>query len=98
MLSRNMRFVILLSGECKLLKAACLQPAFRKNSGSFVFTKGYQTPRYPLGKIYNKGLVSAAGEYYTDDFRNCGRTFVTCYAVLYTINSSSFCYRVLFLL
>lgn len=51
-LSRNMRFMILLSVDCKLLKAACLQSAFRKNSGSFVFTKGYQTPRCPLGKIY----------------------------------------------
>lgn len=34
------------------VKDACLQPAFRKNSGSFVFTEGYQTPRYPLGKKY----------------------------------------------
>lgn len=101
-LSRNTRITNLLSVECKLLKAACLQPAFRKNSGSFVFTEEYQTPRYLLGQKCvcweNKGPASATGKYYTDAFRNCGRIFVTCYAVLYTINSSFFCYKLLFLL
>jgi len=29
--------MISLSVECKLLKAACLQPAFRNSSGSLVF-------------------------------------------------------------
>lgn len=101
-LSRNMRFMICFSVECKLLKAACLQSAFTKNSGSFVFAEGYQTPRYPPGTIYicweNKGLVSAAAKYYTDAFINVGRIFAACYSVLCTINSSGFCYKMLFLL
>ena len=36
-LLRNTGFMISLSVECKLLKAACLQPAFRNSSGSLVF-------------------------------------------------------------
>lgn len=85
-----------------MLKVARLLPAFRKNSVSLVFAEEYQIPRYPLGKKCkcweNKGPASVIGKYYTDAFRNCGRIFETCYAALYTINSSGFCYKLLFLL